>query len=63
MTRISQKDLDLIIGLMDSYSPFFHDQPPEAAIPDPDLNDLKHDLKKLTDWADEFERRKRKTGA
>ena len=31
---------------------FFRDQPAEAAIPTPDIGDLKRDHENLTDWAD-----------
>lgn len=63
LTGIKQADIDFIVELMDRYSPFFHDQPVDAATPPPDIGDLKRDLQKLSDWAHEFERRKPETAA
>jgi len=57
LAKISENDCKFIDELMTKYSKYEHSQPAEAPIALPEPQEFEYDMKKLLEWANEFDKR------
>jgi hypothetical protein len=57
LEKIRKEDCMLLDGLMTEYSKFLHDQAEEARVPLPTPEKLRGDIKKLSEWVTEYNKR------
>ena len=55
--RSKDRDIKLIVDLMDRYSLQPHDQPPDRKPPQPDIGVIESDINELQAWVTDYEKR------